>query len=484
MSIPPVGQQAIQYQPGINESDPVVHEVQQALNQLGLGGEPNGLFNRETQQAIQRFQTANHISGNGEINQDTIDALNRQVQQRQSVDISSERSSSGNQYTERAAGRLRQERRLEGEVRRNELQSHPGLNNGRSAEENRRIMRGVQNGSIQVPQSQYGPLRAPTAQLPHQTYDYGNVRGGGILERGPNAVLENQHADNLRAANRYAGRYEGYVNEYIRRVNQAHSFAELQNIGPIRTPEQFNPGTQGTAGTVRQREEMQSIRNEFNDVNNRAVSAQTRAWDAVANQARRLRGEEAHGPNLTIEVNPGDLIPHTEITGQATFDGDGARFSGNAQRETRLGRNLRFQSGVSTNGEVTGELSVRAPGVRVSAERSQDANGEVQTTIGGRIGTRRMGIGVEAGSDSHVGFEVTHGGITAGTAVNPREGTFNESVELPLPGSEDGSVRFTFGYRGLSEQDAERIGRALASSQGFFDLPPEVIRAMDRQHGH
>jgi peptidoglycan hydrolase-like protein with peptidoglycan-binding domain len=482
MSIPPVGQQEIQYQAGINETDPIVHDVQQALNQLGLAGAPNGVFNRETQQAIQRFQTANHISGNGEINQDTIDALNRQVQQRQSG--GSPETTSSNRYSERAGGRLRQERRLEGDVRRNELQSHPGLTNGRTAEDNRRIMRGVQNGSTRVPQSQSGPLHPPAAQLPHQSYDYRNVRGGGLLERGPNATLENQHTENMQAANRYAGRYEGYVNEYIRRVNQAHSFAELQNVGSLRPPEQFNPGTQGSAGTVRQHQEMQGLRNQFNEINNRTASAQSRAWDAVANQARRLRGEEAHGPNLTIEVNPGDLIPHTQLSGQVRIDGDGARISGSAEREGRIGRNLRFQGGVDSNGEVTGEVSVRAPGVRLRAERSQNLNGEAETTLGARVGTRRMGIGFEAGSDSHVGFEVTHGGITAGTQVNPRAGSFNQSVELPLPGTEEGSIKFTFGFRGLSQEDAERIGRALASSQGFFDLPPEAIRAMDRQHGH
>lgn len=485
MSIPAIGQQAIQFQAGINESDPIVHEVQQALNQLGLASTPNGVFNRDTQQALQRFQSANHIEGNGEINQNTIDALNRQIQQRQTSG-SSETSSSGARYSQRESGRLRQESRLEGDVRRNELQTHPGITNGRTAAENRGIMRGVQNGSIHVPQSQSGPLRPPSAQLPNQSYDYRNVSGGGLFERGPNATLENQHADNMRAANRYGGRYESYVNEYVRRVNQAHSFAELQSIGAIRTPEQFNPGTQGTPTTVRQGEEMQSLRNQFNEVNNRTLAAQTRAFDAVANQARRLRGEEAHGPSLRVEVNPGDLIPHTELSGQATFDGDGARFSGTAsiQRETRLGRNFRFEGGVNSNGEVTGEASVRAPGVRVRVERNQNLNGEAETIVGARFGTRRMGIGVEAGSDSHLGVQVTHGGITAGTEVNPREGTFNQSVEFPIPGTEEGSLKFTFGFRGLSQEDAERIGRALANSSGFFELPPEAIRAMDRQYHH
>lgn len=480
MSIPAIGQQAIQYQPGINESDPIVHEVQQALNQLGLTATPNGLFNRETQQALQRFQTANHIEGNGEINQNTIDALNRQIQQRQTSGPS-ETSSSGVRYNQRESGRLRQESRLEGEVRRTELQSHPGLTNGRTVAENHRIMHGVQNGSIHVPQSGFGPSPAPTAQLPNPSYDYRNVSGGRA-----NATLENQHAENLQTANRYQGQYDSYVNEYVQRVNQAQSFAELQRIGPIRPPDQFNPGTRGVAETTQQSRTMQNMRDDFNQINSHTNVAQFRAFDAVANRARQLRGEEAHGPSLRVEVNPGDLIPHTELSGQATFDGDGARFSGTAsvQRETQLGRNFRFEGGVNSNGEVTGEASVRAPGVRVRVERNQNLNGEAETTLGVGFGTRRMGIGVEAGSDSHLGVQVTQAGITAGSEVNPREGTFNQSVEFPIPGTEEGSLKFTFGFRGLSQEDAERIGRALANSRGFFELPPEAIRAMDRQYHH
>jgi hypothetical protein len=168
-----------------------------------------------------------------------------------------------------------------------------------------------------------------------------------------------------------------------------------------------------------------------------------------------------------------------------TVDQDGARDSLELQREgeVRLGRNFRARGQVSSNGELSGEVSVRAPGARVSVERTINLQGQQETNLEVGAGTRNTGVTVNAGSDSHLGINVTQSGITAGAEVNPREGTFQESVSVQIPGTEH-KLELSVGFRGISEEDARRFAEALRGAPGFFDLPQEVIHAMDQRYRH
>lgn len=87
MSIPSIGSEVIQLpQDQTSQTNPIVRDVQEALNQVAGSTElqADGNFNRETEESIRDFQGRHHISGNGTINQATIDALNREVARRQS----------------------------------------------------------------------------------------------------------------------------------------------------------------------------------------------------------------------------------------------------------------------------------------------------------------------------------------------------------------------------------------------------------------
>jgi hypothetical protein len=82
MSIPSIGSEVIQFYPDqTGQTNPIVRDVQQALNQLAGYSElnENGNFNRETEDAIRDFQARHHISGEGRINEQTIQVLNREV---------------------------------------------------------------------------------------------------------------------------------------------------------------------------------------------------------------------------------------------------------------------------------------------------------------------------------------------------------------------------------------------------------------------
>lgn len=85
MSIPSIGSEVIRLNPnGGTDTDSIVFQVQHALNQILAASaiEENGVFNRETENALREFQTAHNIDPpTGTINQHTIDALNHAVEQ-------------------------------------------------------------------------------------------------------------------------------------------------------------------------------------------------------------------------------------------------------------------------------------------------------------------------------------------------------------------------------------------------------------------
>lgn len=86
MSIPAIGSEVIRFNTETDShSDPIVSQVQQALNQIvGESGIPEtGVFNRETESAIREFQTSHNIDVTGTINQQTVDALNHAAQQQE-----------------------------------------------------------------------------------------------------------------------------------------------------------------------------------------------------------------------------------------------------------------------------------------------------------------------------------------------------------------------------------------------------------------
>ena len=56
-----------------------VEEVQTALKQLGFDTPTDGFFNQQTQDAVRKFQQRSGIDGKGEINQETVAALNKQL---------------------------------------------------------------------------------------------------------------------------------------------------------------------------------------------------------------------------------------------------------------------------------------------------------------------------------------------------------------------------------------------------------------------
>ncbi len=410
-----------------------------------------------------------------------------------SEQIPHQRSSIENQQTEtprvitqQERGRRMGESRIEGDSRRAALERElprfsnynlPTRSPGRN--EVRQILR--PQPQVQAAPQQPAAPRAPN--LPTREYDYRNVSGGGIFSRGPNDALQSQHASNMRTAERYAGRYERYSEEYIRRVRNAHSFQELQQLGSPQPPGSLHVGERGRPETARQQQEMQHLRGELETVNNRLGSASHRISNEVANRIRQLSGSEAHGPNARMQLTVD--TPAGELNISRSIDQDGPRDSAEFQREgkVRLGRYFRARGEVSSNGEITGQVSVRAPGARVSVERSMNLRGEQETTVEVGAGTRNTGVTVDASSNGNVGVGITQSGITARSEANPRQGTFEQSVSVQIPGTEH-KLELAVGFRGISEEDAQRLAQALRGAPGFFDLPPEVIRAMDQSRPH
>jgi peptidoglycan hydrolase-like protein with peptidoglycan-binding domain len=88
MSIPSIGAEVIRLNSnGETETDSIVSEVQQALNQVAGTSiiAENGIFSRDTENAIREFQTTHNMEPSGTINQLTVDALNHAVEQEQLI---------------------------------------------------------------------------------------------------------------------------------------------------------------------------------------------------------------------------------------------------------------------------------------------------------------------------------------------------------------------------------------------------------------
>jgi hypothetical protein len=81
MGIRAIGTQIISPEAASSQNDEIVGGVQHALNQINGYSElsENGIFDQQTENAIREFQNRYGIEGNGEINQQTIDALNRRT---------------------------------------------------------------------------------------------------------------------------------------------------------------------------------------------------------------------------------------------------------------------------------------------------------------------------------------------------------------------------------------------------------------------
>lgn len=116
MSIPSIGTEVLRLIPnGATQTDSIVSQVQQALNQVAGASiiAENGIFNRDTENAIREFQTEHNIDPTGTINQQTVDALNHAVEQTELI-TSNEPSRASLNQTSR--GQRIFEHRLHGEA--------------------------------------------------------------------------------------------------------------------------------------------------------------------------------------------------------------------------------------------------------------------------------------------------------------------------------------------------------------------------------
>lgn len=79
MGVHPIGNRSISLPDSSSRSDQTVAEVQHTLNAINRTNElpENGIFDRNTENAIRRFQSSSGIEQTGTINPQTIDALNR-----------------------------------------------------------------------------------------------------------------------------------------------------------------------------------------------------------------------------------------------------------------------------------------------------------------------------------------------------------------------------------------------------------------------
>lgn len=128
MSIQGIGSRSISFDPGsYGDTNQTVADVQHALNQLHRSSDvpENGVFDRTTEDAVREFQVSHGISGNGVINQETINALNSGVEQQERVEAREGTSAAGPatpQLSEADRNRRLQELRIQEPAVRQELE--------------------------------------------------------------------------------------------------------------------------------------------------------------------------------------------------------------------------------------------------------------------------------------------------------------------------------------------------------------------------
>lgn len=124
MSIPSVGGRSISYDPhSFRESNQTVAGVQHALNRINQNTNlpENGVFDRDTENAVREFQNTHHLPETGVIDGETIDALNTQFDQtahEEAIDAGTPRLS------DEERGRRIQEMRIQEPVIRQDLETN------------------------------------------------------------------------------------------------------------------------------------------------------------------------------------------------------------------------------------------------------------------------------------------------------------------------------------------------------------------------
>ena len=129
MSIQAIGGRSILFEPSsYGESNPTVAGVQHALNQIHQTPsdlQENGVFDRETENAVRDFQDTHGLPGTGVIDQETIAALNDTVDQQYRVTTHEGTTAAGSatpQLSETDRNRRVQELRIQEPAVRQELE--------------------------------------------------------------------------------------------------------------------------------------------------------------------------------------------------------------------------------------------------------------------------------------------------------------------------------------------------------------------------